>query len=324
MKEKIAIIGSGHWGLTLGDVLGNNNNEVLAYVRDENNALEINNNHTMKKYFGDYKLSPSIKAITNIEEAFNLANVIVISLPVITICDTVLELCKKYKDKTFVLTSKGLYKGKSISSYFYDVIPDVKLAVLSGPSFAIEVIKKRPTAVVVASSCERIAKKIQLLFNNNYFRVYTSNDVIGTEYLGAIKNVFAIICGMIDNANLGPNARSAVISRGINEMRHIISAVGGNKTSLYGLTGLGDIILTCTSILSRNYQYGSYYYDKEKLKEINGTVEGVNTLKEIYNLSREKSIDTPIICSLYRIVFENSSIEKEIDSLMTRELKAED
>ena len=201
---------------------------------------------------------------------------------------------------------------------------NLKLAVLSGPSFACEVMDGKNTAVVIASDKTNIARQLQIIFNNAHFRVYTTDDIIGVEYCGAIKNVFAIICGMIDGANMGANTKNAIITRGLNEIRRVISFVGGNPKTLYGLAGIGDIMLTCNSLESRNYSYGFHYTKDASLSyNQNGTIEGLNTINEIYKIAKVNNLEMPIIESLYNILFNNSTIDVESLKLMKRDMKDE-
>ena len=198
----VTVIGSGHWGIALASVVATNGNNVLVYARREAEARLINTAN-QSSYFNDIKLNSQIKATTNLEEAINFSDTIVISIPVAQIYDFLSPIVKIYPEKTYLFTSKGLYNGRSMSSLFYEINPNLNLAVLSGPSFAIEVMEEKYTAVVIASDKTEVAKRMQLIFNNKYFRVYTQTDIIGVEICGAIKNVFAIICGMIDGNKMG-------------------------------------------------------------------------------------------------------------------------
>ncbi len=319
--EKVTVLGSGHWGLALASVLADNNFEILVYARDINKANDININHH-SIYLGDYQISNLIKATTNLEEALDYSDTIIISLPVVSVYETLRPYLKKYNKKTYVFTSKGLYNNKTMSELFYNVDKDLKLAVLSGPSFSEEVIEKKNTAVVIASREIEVAGELQKKFSNNYFRVYTSKDIIGVEVCGAIKNVFAIICGMVDGAKMGSNTKNALITRGLSEMKNIILFFNGDPVTLFGLTGIGDIMLTCNSFESRNYSYGYAYTSGEKSKA-SGVVEGLNTIKEIHQISINNDISMPITNSLYEVLFNNGDIKEIGVELMNRRLKSE-
>ncbi len=319
----VTVIGSGHWGIALASVVATNGNNVLVYARREAEARLINTAN-QSSYFNDIKLNSQIKATTNLEEAINFSDTIVISIPVAQIYDFLSPIVKIYPEKTYLFTSKGLYNGRSMSSLFYEINPNLNLAVLSGPSFAIEVMEEKYTAVVIASDKTEVAKRMQLIFNNKYFRVYTQTDIIGVEICGAIKNVFAIICGMIDGNKMGSNTKNAVITRGISEIQRVIKYMGGKDNTIFGLAGIGDIMLTCNSLESRNYSYGYNYKAGSNLSyNQNGTIEGLNTIKEIYNLATANHIDMPITIALYNILFGNSSIDIEAPKLMKRDMKGE-
>ena len=319
--EKVTVLGAGHWGLALASVLAENGHEVLVYARDNAKVDDLNLNHH-SVYIKDYSFNESIKATQSLEEALNYSNIIIISLPVVAVYDTLKNYLNVLKNKIYVFTSKGLYNGKTMSSLFLDLNKDLNLAVLSGPSFSNEVIEKKNTAVVIASNKIEIAKKLQELFSNNFFRVYTSTDILGVEICGAIKNVFAIICGMVDGAKMGSNTKNALITRGLSEMKNVISFVGGDLQTLYGLAGIGDIMLTCNSFESRNYSYG-YQYTSGEASKASGVVEGLNTIKEIYMLSKENNLDMPITNSLYEVLFNNKNIKNIGYELMNRKLKNE-
>ena len=165
---------------------------------------------------------------------------------------------------------------------------------------------------------------MQIIFNNQYFRVYTQHDIVGVEICGAIKNVFAIICGMIDGNKMGSNTKNAVITRGISEIQRVIKFMGGKENTIFGLAGIGDIMLTCNSLESRNYSYGFNYKAGSNLSyNQNGTIERLNTIKEISTLAKNNQIDMPITLALYNILFDNSTIEIEAPKLMKRDMKGE-
>lgn len=318
---RVTVLGAGHWGLALASVLASNGVDILVYARDINKVNDLNNLHK-SIYIKDYTFSEKIKATNSLEEALNYSDIVVISLPVVAVYETLRPYLLNYKNTTWVFTSKGLYNGKTMSTLFYNVSSDLKLAVLSGPSFSNEVIEKKNTAVVIASKDIEIATNLQKLFSNNYFRVYTSKDILGVEICGAIKNVFAIICGMVDGAKMGSNTKNALITRGLAEMKNVISFEGGSLETLYGLAGIGDIMLTCNSFESRNYSYG-YQYTSGKLSEASGVVEGLNTIKEIHNISELNNLEMPITNSLYEVLFNNMDIKTIGYELMNRQLKNE-
>lgn len=320
---KVTVLGAGHWGLALADVLANNNCIVKVWARRQEVVDSINLNNE-SSYFKDIKLNKNIVATNDLSEAFEYSDFIVISLPIVVIYDLLLPYILRYSNKSYLFTSKGLYKGKSMSSLFYEQCPFLKLSVLSGPSFSEEVMEHMFTAVTIASKDEVLAKEWQSLFSTPYFRSYTTTDIIGVEYLGAIKNVFAIICGMLDGNKMGCNTKNAMITRGLSEIKKIMSFVGGKPATLDGLSGIGDIMLTCNSFESRNYSYGyNYKPGDDTSSQQNGTIEGLNTIKEIYHIAISNNIDMPIISALYKVLFEGTTVREEAQKLMLRESKSE-
>ena len=206
-------------------------------------------------------------------------------------------------------------------------IPENALAVLSGPSFAREVSKKFPTVVTVASKDPQVAKTVQHVFATDYFRVYTSEDVIGVELGSAVKNVIAIAAGIIDGLGLGLNTRAALITRGLVEIRRLGIKLGANPRTFTGLAGVGDLVLTCTGDLSRNHTLGEKIGAGMKLKDIlsemHMVAEGVKTAKSVYNLSRKLGVEMPIAHEVYHILYEDISPIEAVRRLMTRDLKEE-
>ena len=315
--KKVTVIGAGHWGIALATVLADNGNLVKVCARRDEEAQLINKHNS--SYFENITLNENITATSNLDEAMSFSDHILVSIPIVAIIDTLKDYINT--SKTFIFSSKGLYNGKSMSMLFEEINPESKVTILSGPSFSDEVMEHKYTAVCIASKQENLAIEVAQLFNSNYFRVYTSTDVVGVEYCGAIKNVFAIVCGMLDGANMGSNTKNAIITRGLSELNRIITFVGGSSHTLHGLAGIGDIMLTCNSFTSRNYSFGHNYIRGIETK--GKTVEGLNTIKEIYKIAKDNNIEMPIINSLYNILFLNSSLKEEALHLMNRDMKSE-
>lgn len=217
-----------------------------------------------------------------------------------------------------------------MSEVIREVIPTslgARLATLSGPSFAFEVAKERPTVITAASNNEATAEFVQQLFSTSYFRVYKHDDVVGVELGGALKNVIAIATGMIEGVGLGVNTRAALITRGLVEIIRLGTALGAKTATFSGISGLGDLVLTCTGDLSRNRTVGLRIGKGETLKEISGAsrtvAEGIRTTESAYKLALRHSIEMPITEQVYRILFEGHSVKSAISELMNRELKKE-
>ncbi|HIP42902.1 MAG TPA: NAD(P)H-dependent glycerol-3-phosphate dehydrogenase [Aquifex aeolicus] len=299
---KFFVLGAGRWGTALAVHLGRLGHDVLVYDVNEEVIRKINEG--IHPYVEGIYLK-NVKGTTNLKKIYNFENIIC-ALPVQVIEEVVGDI--DIKGKNFISASKGInYKKlKRISEIVKEFENELNFFVLSGPSFAEEVSKGLPTAVVLAYENKEIAIKLQKAFNSVNFRVYLNDDVAGVELGGALKNVIAIAVGVSDGLGYGYNARTAIITRGIHEIAKIGEALGGKRETFFGLSGAGDLILTATSDLSRNRTFGILlgkgYTVEEALKEISQTVEGVKTAKAIYKIIQEKKIHAPICTAVYRIV----------------------
>jgi glycerol-3-phosphate dehydrogenase (NAD(P)+) len=231
-----------------------------------------------------------------------------------------------------VSATKGIENEslKTMSGVWNEIMPggaNWEYCVLSGPSFAREVVNHVPTAVTVASASKEVAQEMQTLFSTEYFRVYTSTDVTGVEMAGALKNIIALAAGIIDGLGLGHNTRAALITRGLAEMSRLGTSMGAHPLTFLGLAGVGDLVLTCTGDLSRNRSVGYQLGQGKKLTEILGEMkmvaEGVKTTRSVYQLAEQQRIDMPICQQMYRILYEDQPVEKALAELMQRELKHE-
>lgn len=316
---KFLILGAGHWGIALANVLAYNKQEVLVWSKNIEEVDLINEKHLSKHF--SLKLNKRILATNDLVDGIVDCEVILVALPT-NVIENVLKNVKEHLNKKIVLVaSKGLYKGETLYNLFQKEFHNCEFSLISGPSFAIEVMKKLPTAVVIAAEKYEIREKLQKAFNNNFFRVYTSSDIIGIEYCGALKNVYAIVCGMIDAHFKGSNTKNALISRALVEMGKLLEFAHGDKKTLLSLTGIGDLMLTANSMTSRNYRYGFYF--PKSLDDKLGVAEGINTLEEIYQIAINNNIDMPIVFSLKRIIDKRSTIKEETIILMERNLKEE-
>ena len=330
---KIFIIGSGSWGTALGQVCVDNNHDVLIYGRTPAIVNEINNLHTNSKYFPNVSLNNKLKATSNLNDIKD-ADIIVLSVPSIAITDTCKQIEKYINKKTIIVnTAKGFEPNtnKRMSDAIREVFstPNISSIVsLIGPSHAEEVVLRTLTTICAVSNNKEDAKTIQKVFSNEYFRVYTSSDEIGSEYGVAIKNSIALASGMLSGLGYGDNTRAALITRGLAEMIRFGTAMGANEKTFIGLTGVGDLIVTCTSIHSRNFEAGyqigkadssSIYWETNKK-----TVEGVRTTEVLYRLKNEMNIDMPIVDEIYKVLYEDKKPSDSAKDLMLRDLKAED
>ena len=261
--EKVSIIGAGSWGSALARILGDNHYQVLLYDTDKNTVDEINHFHTNVSKLPIGMLPLEVQATTSIKEVISFSDIIVLSIPT-KVLRSVLHLINEIidKPKLFVNTSKGLepdtyLRVSEVLNATIDQHYIKGFVALTGPSHAEEVIRQLPTTICSVSTNKEDAKLIQKIFNNStYFRVYTGSDLVGSELCSAIKNVYAIASGMLEGCGYGDNARAGLIARALVEMKRIVVAMGGKEDTIYGLTGVGDLVVTTTSHHSRNFQAG--------------------------------------------------------------------
>lgn len=326
--RRIAVIGAGSWGSSLALVLADNQYEVSLWSRRADQVEEINQLHRNAKYLAEIEIPSSVTATTDIVQAIEGVEYILLVMPTKAMRE-VLQLMKPHlqPEQVIIHSSKGLepLTFKRISQIIEEEIPEQKrraVAILSGPSHAEEVSLRTPTTIVAAAKDLSIAEEIQDLFINNYFRVYTSVDVIGVEVGGALKNIIALGAGLSDGLGYGDNAKAALMTRGLAEIVRLGVEMGANPFTFTGLTGIGDLIATCTSKHSRNWRCGYKIGQGEPLEDVlqamGMVVEGVRTTKAAYQLALERNVSMPITRELYQVLFEDKSPKDAVDDLMGR------
>ncbi len=330
---KIAVIGAGSWGTTLANLFAKKSEDVMLWAYEPEVAEGINRFQRNELFLPEIKLSPRLVATSELETVVQGAQVVLTVCPSHVMRSLVGRVAKHLsKEVIIVNASKGLETRTLLrmSEVIREVIPTSlgdRLATLSGPSFAFEVAKERPTVITAASNNEATAEFVQQLFSTSYFRVYKHDDLIGVELGGALKNVIAIATGMIEGVGLGVNTRAALITRGLVEIIRLGTALGAKAATFSGISGLGDLMLTCTGDLSRNRAVGLRIGKGETLKGISGAsrtvAEGIRTTESAYQLALRHSIEMPITENVYRILFEGHSVKSAISELMNRELKKE-
>ena len=331
---KVTVLGTGTWGTALAQLLVDNDNEVIQYGIETSEVDDINNHHQNKKYFGpDVLLPASLKATTDINEAMKEAEIIVVAVPTQAVRTVLNQIKPLIKGKPYIVSvAKGFdpTTGKRMTEVVREVLPSSlrqEVVSLIGPGHAEEVILRLLTCVTSTSSNLEAAKKIQRVFSNDYFRVYTQTDEIGAELGVAIKNAIALASGMIEGIGLGDNARAALVTRGLAEMVRFGTYFGGQQSTYLGLTGLGDLMVTCNSRHSRNFIAGEQIGKDNSailfLERNKKTVEGIRTAKVIYELAKKHDIDMPIIEAVYKVLYENASVKETVSEMMKRSLKAE-
>lgn len=334
MKQNITILGTGSWGIALAQVLIDNGHEVLLYGKDPLQVEQINTQHQNTKYFDASITFPtSLKATISLDEAVAKATLILIAVPSQAVTSVLQAIKPLLKTKVlFVNATKGFdpIAKKRFSEVIKEVIPKkflMGVVTLVGPSHAEEVIMRQLTLVAAASKQVAFAKLVADLFSNPYFRVYVQRDEIGAEVGGALKNVIAIASGVITGLNLGDNARAALVTRGLTELMRLGQALGGKLKTLTGLTGLGDLIVTCYSRHSRNYQAGIEIGKANSstlfLKNNKKTIEGIPFAKIAYELMLKHKLHLPLIEAVYFVLYEGKKPTDMVKSLMSRPLKVE-
>jgi glycerol-3-phosphate dehydrogenase (NAD(P)+) len=325
----ISVIGAGGWGTTLACLLSNKGYDVTLWVREKNVAEEINNTRINNAYLPDITLPDDLRITHSIDDAVKKARYVLNAVPAQYTRAVFKEAFPFIPDQAIIISaSKGIERGTLLTvSCILKELSAHPVAVLSGPSFAKEVIKKLPAAVTLATEDKNIGFILQEMFNINNFRVYTHDDILGVEIGGALKNVMAIASGISDSLGLGNNARASLITRGLVEMIRLGVAMGAKEKTFSGLSGIGDLVLTCTSPLSRNYTVGIKLGQGMKLKEIldqtRSVAEGVATAESAFELSKKYNIEMPIIEQVYRVLYKDKDPVLAVKDLLERSLKTE-
>ena len=327
--KNIAIIGSGSWGIALAMHLARigNNIKVWSFDEEEKNLI---NNEKKCKFLPSITLLENIICSNDFEEVIKDTDFILHVTP----SKFTRETFKQYKqyvgEKPVIICSKGFEKEslKTLDEVIKEELPSVKLGVLSGPSHAEEVSIAVPTALVIASEEKEILKMIQDTFMNTEMRIYTSDDVKGVELGGALKNIIAFCAGVSAGIGLGDNTFAALITRGLGELTRLGVELGGRKETFYGLSGLGDLIVTCLSEHSRNRKAGKLIGQgksiEETKKEVGMVIESIDNIEVAYELCKIHNVNMPIVESVYKVLYEKLNPQKAVDDLMTRAKKAED
>jgi glycerol-3-phosphate dehydrogenase (NAD(P)+) len=327
-KEAIAVVGAGSWGTALAMVLADKGREVRLWSHNESQVNEINQYHMNKKYLPEIQLPELIAAYASLSDALAGIKTVILAVPTKAIRE-VLGKVRTVQNSplTIAHVSKGIEPDSllRISELIKEEMPRELLkavVVLSGPSHAEEVSRRHPTTVTVSSEDMSAAEEIQDLFINHNFRVYTNPDVIGVEIGGALKNIIALAAGITDGLGYGDNAKAALITRGLAEIARLGTKMGANPLTFSGLAGIGDLIVTCTSVHSRNWRAGNLLGKGNNLEEVldnmGMVVEGVRTTKAAYQLAQKYNVSMPITYALYDVLFNGKNAKDAVDVLMAR------
>jgi len=320
---KITVLGAGAWGSTMAQVLADGANDVVLWGRSEEVITEINTSHTNTKYLGSQVLPDSIKATSDIDEAFAHSKYIVLTIPAQSLREKLIELKPLFKgDEVIVSTLKGIEISTQMrmSEIIEEILPNRKIAVITGPNLADELILRQPAAAVIASQSPELAKELQEIFKATYYRVYTSTDVMGCELAGAVKNVIALAVGIAIGLGFGENTQAMVITRGLNEVARLCAAHGSEPLTAAGLAGMGDLVATCGSPLSRNRTFGeaigrSGSYENAR-QVFSRTVEGVASASAVIEVAHRVGVEVPIIEAVADLIKGLVSPQQAMDRLM--------
>ncbi len=332
MQGKAAVIGGGSWGTGLAIQLHRNDYQVWMQDINEERVAEINQEHK-NSYLPGIDLPADIKATTKVAEAVRGAELVVVVVPSHVVRQAAENLQGLIAEEAIVVSAaKGMEVETQLrmSEVLREELDDKlkeRIVVLSGPSHAEEVVLNHPTAVVVAHEREKLARQVQDVFMSETFRVYTNPDVVGVELGATVKNIIAIAAGIADGLDYGDNAIAALVTRGIAEIKRLGVAMGANSMTFAGLTGLGDLIVTCTSEHSRNrrlgYKLGAGKTLEEALEEMDMVAEGVKSTQAIFELVQQKEVEMPIVTQVQQILFQDKSPERAVNNLMLRGRKNE-
>lgn len=333
MKQKVAVLGAGSWGTALAMVLVENGHDVTIWGHHAAQMEEMNTQHTNHRYLPDVVLPEGLKANGSLEEAVNQADAVLFVVPT----KAMREVSRAYNEvatgqPVIIHASKGLEQEthKRISEVLEEEIVEEHrkdIVVLSGPSHAEEVAVKDVTTITAACINLTSAEYVQMLFSNKYFRVYTNEDVIGVELGAALKNIIALGSGALSGLGYGDNARAAIMTRGLAEISRLGVAMGADPLTFIGLSGVGDLAVTCTSVHSRNWRAGNLLGKGQNLDDIlenmGMIVEGVYTTRAAYELSNDLGIEMPITEAIYDVVYNNKDVNTTVTDIMLRNYKSE-
>lgn len=322
----IAVLGAGSWGTALALLLHKNGREVTLWSWKEEQVKAIKANGENKDFLPGVAVPEDLPITSNLEEAVSGRNFVVLSVPSQSIREVAHRIFPMVlKTTSIISTAKGLEKGTllRLSQVIHEELPHNKIAVLSGPSHAEEVARELPTTIVASSEDMELAKEVQNIFMSKFFRVYTNDDLLGVELAGALKNIIALAAGISDGLGYGDNSRAALITRGLTEITRLGLSMGAKQNTFAGLAGLGDLVVTCNSRFSRNWQAGYRLGQGKKIEEVlSGTkmvVEGVSATAAACALAKKQNVQMPISSQLYKILFEDEPADKALLALMERD-----
>jgi len=324
--RKVAVLGGGSFGTVIANMVAENGSDVRLWLRDPVLADEINQQHENTRYLPGYSLSRSLLASTSLKDVLSDVDLVFISIPSQSFRQVIQQARPFLKvDQMLVSTTKGIeaHTFRLMSEILREEMPSARIGVLSGPNLAKEVAAKQLTATVIASECAELRSEVQARLHSSYFRVYASSDTYGVELGGTLKNIYAIAAGLSAALGMGENTKSMLMTRSLAEMSRFAVSMGANPMTFIGLAGVGDLIVTCMSPLSRNYRVGYALGEGKSLEEaveaLGQVAEGVNTIKQVKEKATEMQIYMPLVSGLYEVVFNKAPIAEVVKMLMMSE-----
>ena len=325
-KNKISVLGGGSWGTVLAYLASANGNSVNLWMRNKESANEINTKNINSKYLPSLNLSKDIFATNDLSDISD-SELIIFCVPSDSFREVAEAAVKVIrKDAGLVTATKGVEKGgfRLMSNVLREHFPDNPIGIISGPNLAEEIANHNLSGTVIASKEEKLRKQVMKYFSSEFFKVYENDDPYGVEMGGALKNIYAIACGIADGLNSGENTVGMIMTRGLGEMSRLAVDLGANPQTFLGLAGVGDLITTCASPLSRNHQFGKLIgtglsVDEAKIK-IGQTIEGLKTLKVVKEISDEHEVEMPIVDSLFKIIYKGDSLDGSIQKVLGKDM----
>jgi glycerol-3-phosphate dehydrogenase (NAD(P)+) len=325
-RKNISVLGGGSWGTVLAYLASLNGNHVNLWMRDNDLAEEINNTRINKRYLPNLNLGKNITATSQIED-IKESDLIIFCVPSDAFRDVSLLASSFINENTFLVTAtKGVEKddfslmSKILEEYYSKNL----IGILSGPNLAEEIANHHLSGTVIASKHKILRDEVIQNLSTDFFRIYENDDPYGVEMGGALKNIYAIACGIADGLNSGENTIGMIMTRGLGEMSRLATDLGANPQTFLGLAGVGDLITTCASPLSRNHQFGKYIGEglsvEEAKQKIGQTIEGLKTLKVVKNISDKHGVEMPIVDSLYKIIYKGTNLDGSIQNVLGQDM----
>ena len=325
-RKNISVLGGGSWGTVLAYLASLNGNQVNLWMRDNNLAQEINKTSINKRYLPNLELGKNITATSHIADIKN-SDLIIFCVPSDAFRDVSVLASSFINENTFLVTAtKGVEKDdfSLMSKILEEYYPANLIGILSGPNLAEEIAQHHLSGTVIASKDKILRDQVIQNLSTDFFRIYENDDPYGVEMGGALKNIYAIACGIADGLNSGENTIGMIMTRGLGEMSRLATDLGANPQTFLGLAGVGDLITTCASPLSRNHQFGKYIGEglsiEEAKQKIGQTIEGLKTLKVVKNISDKHGVEMPIVDSLYKIIYKGINLEGSIQNVLGQDM----